>query len=85
MVMRQCRRGNGTRQMMNHLKFSNDEIKDVTALVSKHMRLGDYRANWTDASVKRLIRDCEPYLDRLFALVRCDMASLTIPKARAWT
>lgn len=68
-----------TRQMMNHLKFSNEEIKDVTTLVAKHMRLGDYRANWTDASVKRLIRDCEPYLDRLFALVRCDMASLNIP------
>ena len=68
-----------TRQMMNHLKFSNDEIRDVTTLVAKHMRLGDYRVNWTDASVKRLIRDCEPYLDRLFTLVRCDMASLTIP------
>ena len=68
-----------TRQMMNGLKFSNEEIRDVTALVAKHMRLGDYRANWTDASVKRLIRDCEPYLDRLFTLVRCDMASLTIP------
>ncbi len=68
-----------TRQMMNHLKFSNDEIRDVTMLVAKHMRLGDYRAHWTDASVKRLIRDCGPYLDRLFALVRCDMASLTIP------
>ena len=68
------------RQMMNHLKFSNDGIRDVTALVAKHMRLGDYRANWTDASVKRLIRDCEPYLDRLFTLARCDMASLTIPE-----
>ena len=67
------------RQMMNHLKFSNDEIRDATALVAKHMRLGDYRANWMDASVKRLIRDCGPYLDRLFTLVRCDMASLTIP------
>ena len=69
-----------TRQMMNHLKFSSDEIRDATTLVAKHMRLGDYRANWTDASVKRLIRDCEPYLDRLFALVRCDMASLAIPE-----
>ena len=54
------------------LKFPNDEIRDVTALVDKHMRLGEYRPDWTDASVKRLIRDCGPYLDDLFTLTRCD-------------
>ena len=67
------------RAMMNHLKFSNDEIRDVTALVAKHMRLGEYRPDWTDASVKRLIRDCGPYLDDLFILTRCDMAAVNIP------
>lgn len=68
-----------TRVMMNRLKFSNDEIRDVTTLVEKHMRLGEYRPNWTDASVKRLIRDCGPYLDDLFTLTRCDMAATAIP------
>src|SRR5438067_8653404 len=64
-----------TREMMNRLKFSNDEIRDVTALVRLHMRLGEYRPDWGDAPVKRLIRDCGPYLDELFVLARCDIAA----------
>jgi poly(A) polymerase len=71
------------REMMNHLKFANDEIRDVTALVDKHMRLGEYRPDWTDASVKRLIRDSGPYLDVLFTITRCDMAAVDIPPDRA--
>ena len=72
------------REMMNHLKFSNEEIRDVTALVDKHMRLGEYRADWTDASVKRLIRDCGPYLDDLFiAHALRPMAAVDIPPDKA--
>ncbi len=63
------------REMMNRLKFSNDEIDDVTALVALHMRLGEYRPCWTDAAVKRLIRDCGPYLNDLFIIARCDIAA----------
>ncbi len=66
------------REMMNRLKFSNDEIRDVVALVTLHMRLGEYKANWADAPVKRLIRDCGPYIDDLFALARCDIAASNI-------
>lgn len=62
-------------EMMTRLKFSNDEIRDVTALVAQHMRLGEYKPNWADAPVKRLIRDCGPYLDDLFVLARCDIAA----------
>ena len=67
------------RAMMNRLKFANEEIRDVTTLVNKHMRLGEYRETWTDASVKRLIRECGSYLDDLFMLARCDMSALNIP------
>ncbi len=68
-----------TREMMNHLKFSNDETRDVTFLVDKHMRLGEYRPDWPDANVKRLIRDIAPRMDDLFTLTRCDMAAVEIP------
>ncbi len=71
------------RALMNHLKFSSDEIRDVTALIAKHMRLGEYRPDWTDASVKRLIRDCGFYLDDLFILTRCDQAAVNIPAEQA--
>ena len=71
------------RDMMNHLKFPNEEIRDVTALIDRHMRLGEYRPDWTDASVKRLIRDCGPYLDDLFTLTRCDQSAVNIPAGQA--
>jgi poly(A) polymerase len=72
-----------THAMMHRLKFSNDEIRDVTVLVEKHMRLGEYRPSWGDAPVKRLIRDCGAYLDDLFLLARCDAAGAAIPVGEA--
>ena len=71
------------RQLMNHLKFSSDEIRDVTFLIARHMRLGEYRPDWNDAQVKRLIRDCGTYLDDLFMLTRCDQSAVNIPADRA--
>ncbi len=69
---------NLARLMMNRLKFSNEEIRDVTMLVEKHMRLGEYKSNWADPPVKRLIRDAGSYLDDLFELARCDIAASNI-------
>lgn len=66
------------RAMMHRLKFSNDEIHDVTQLVALHMRLGEYKPHWADGPVKRLIRDCGDYLDDLFLLARCDIAASNI-------
>jgi len=71
------------RAMMQRLKFSNDDIRDVSTLVAKHMRLGEYRPYWGDAPVKRLIRDCGPYIDDLFVLARCDAAAAAIPPDEA--
>lgn len=68
-----------TRAIMTRLKFPNEEIRDVTSLVEKHMRLSEYRPDWADAPVKRLIRDCGPYLDDLFALAHCDRSAVDIP------
>ena len=68
---------------MQRLKFPNEEIRTVSTLVEKHMRLGDYRPEWPDPTVKRLIRDCGPYLDDLFILARCDAAAASIPPAAA--
>jgi poly(A) polymerase len=66
------------REMMNRLKFSNEEIRDVASLVKLHMRIGEYKAAWADAPVKRLIRDCSPYLDDLFIIAECDIAASNI-------
>ena len=72
------------RAIMNRLKFSNEEIKAVTTLVAKHMRLGEYKSDWGDAPIKRLIRDVHPLLDELFVLARCDRDAVgNIPAADA--
>lgn len=64
------------RKFMQRLKFSNDEIAAVTRLVAQHMRIGEYKPAWTDAAVRRLIRDLGPQLDDLFTIHRVDVSAL---------
>ena len=68
-----------TRAFMTRLKFSNEEIRDVVTLVRLHMRLGDYRPEWPDGTLKRLMRDCGVYLDDIFILSKCDQSACRIP------
>ena len=65
-----------TRRWMGRLKFSNDEIQAVSTLVAQHMRIGEYHDDWTDAAVRRLMRDLGPHLDDLFAINRADVSAL---------
>lgn len=64
------------RKFLGRLKFSNDEIHAVTRLVAEHMRIGEYGTHWTDAAVRRLIRDLGPQLDDLFTIHRVDVSAL---------
>ena len=43
-------------------------------LVELHMRIGEYRGEWKDAAVKRLIRDSGGDIPDLLALARADRA-----------
>lgn len=61
--------------VLTRLKYANDEIKQVTALVSLHMRYGSYSADWTDAAVRRLIRSVDSHRADLFTLNRADIAA----------
>lgn len=65
-----------TRRLMTRLKFPNDEIAAVTKLVAQHMRIGEYKPLWTDAAVRRLMRDLGPQLDDLFEIHRVDVSAL---------
>ena len=64
------------RRWMGRLKFPNDETQAVTTLVAQHMRIGEYHAHWTDAAVRRLMRDLGPHLDDLFEINRVDVSAL---------
>jgi poly(A) polymerase len=64
------------------LRFSNEFIADVVALVEMHLRFHTFSLGWTDSAVRRYVRDAGPLLDRLNRLVRADCTSRNPMKAR---
>jgi len=61
-----------TRDRMRALKYSVQDIADVSDLVFLHLRFHTYQAGWTDSAVRRYVRDAGPLLDRLNELTLCD-------------
>jgi len=64
-----------TRARLRELRYSKDEIDDVSDLVYLHMRPHTFKMGWTDRAVRRYVRDAGPLLDRLNVLVRCDVTT----------
>ena len=70
-----------TREAMRRLRYSNDGIQKTAFLVRRHMRPIHYRGNWSDAAVRRMIRDCTLIrdgdvvvpLEAVFELARADI------------
>ena len=62
------------RRVLRRLRFPTSEIARVARLVSMHMRIGEYRSEWKDAAVKRLMRDAGGDIPDLLALARADRA-----------
>lgn len=72
-----------TRERMKALKFSNEMVADVTQLVYLHLRFHTYQMGWTDAAVRRFVRDAGPLLAELIALTRADCTTRNKRKAEA--
>jgi len=72
-----------TRNRMQALRYSNEDVEVVTDLVNLHLRFHTYRLGWTDRAVRRYVRDAGPLLDRLNELTRCDCTTRNANKARA--
>jgi poly(A) polymerase len=47
-----------TRRAMRRLRYGSDDIQKTAFLVRRHMRPIRYESKWSDAAVRRLIRDC---------------------------
>ena len=62
-------------KVMRRLRFSNDQIETVHTLVELHLRPGSYNKDWTDAAVRRLMRDAGPLFDELLILSKADSAA----------
>ena len=70
-----------TRERMQALRYSNDDIEAVTELVYLHLRFHTYSMGWTDTAVRRFVRDAGPLLDELNELTRCDCTTRNERKA----
>lgn len=64
-----------TRNVMSRLRFSNDETDYVSRVVALHLRVGEYSEEWSDAAVRRLIREASEMLPDLITLTRADKAA----------
>ncbi|HWF57739.1 MAG TPA: HD domain-containing protein [Candidatus Dormibacteraeota bacterium] len=66
--------------LLSRLRFSNDEIAAVSLLVRHHLRPIQYRPHeWTDAAVRRLVRDIGEQRGRLLDLARGDTRASSFP------
>ena len=71
-----------TKKRMKALRFSNDQIDAVTLLVELHLRFHGYGSGeWTDAAVRRYVRDAGDQLERLHVLTRADCTTRNQRKA----
>ncbi len=69
------------RERLRALRFPNEVVEDVTKLVEMHLRFHGY-ASWSDAAVRRYVRDAGRLLDRLNQLTRADCTTQNPRKAR---
>jgi poly(A) polymerase len=73
-----------TRQRLAALRYPREVVEDVSRLVELHLRFHGYSGGtWTDAAVRRYVRDAGPLLERLHRLTRSDCTTRNARKARA--
>ncbi|MGI5223858.1 CCA tRNA nucleotidyltransferase [Actinoallomurus iriomotensis] len=66
------------------LRYPKDVVADVSRLVELHLRFHGYgTGEWTDAAVRRYVRDAGPLLPRLHKLTRADCTTRNKRKAAA--
>lgn len=70
-----------TRHRMRELRFDKQTVKDVSELVRMHLRFHTYEQGWTDAAVRRYVRDAGHLYSRLNALTRADVTTGNARKA----
>jgi poly(A) polymerase len=72
-----------TRERMQALRYSTEDVDTVSTLVELHLRFHTYSMGWTDRAVRRYVRDAGPLLARLNELTRCDCTTRNANRAHA--
>jgi poly(A) polymerase len=72
-----------TRERMQALRYSKEDVEAVATLVFLHLRFHTYRLGWTDSAVRRFSRDAGDLRSQLIELTRCDCTTRNQRKAEA--
>jgi poly(A) polymerase len=59
-------------ERLRELRYPNTVVENVRKLVELHLRFHGFGEGWTDAAVRRYVRDAGPLLDKLNQLSRAD-------------
>lgn len=70
-----------TRERLRALRYSKEIIDDVSRLVFLHLRPHTLKMGWSDAAVRRYVRDAGELLESLNELVRCDVTTANARRA----
>ena len=62
-------------ERMRALRYPGHEVEEVAKLIELHLRFHGYGDGWSDAAVRRYVRDAGPLLDRLNQLTRADVTT----------
>ena len=75
-----------SRTRLTTLRYPNAAIDDVCTLIELHLRFHGYGEGegWSDAAVRRYVRDAGPLLDRLNQLTRADVTTRNERKAESF-
>lgn len=60
---------------LRELRYPNHVVDDVRRLVEMHLRFHGYGEGWSDAAVRRYVRDAGALLDKLNQLTRADVTT----------
>lgn len=72
-----------TRKRLKALRFDHQIVEDVSDLVAMHLRFHGYvEERWTDAAVRRYVKDSGHLYERLNRLTRADATTANKAKAR---
>jgi poly(A) polymerase len=74
------------RARLSALRYPRSVIDDVCTLIELHLRFHGYGegVGWSDAAVRRFVRDAGPLLDRLNQLTRADVTTRNERRAEAF-
>ncbi|MEA2476670.1 MAG: poly(A) polymerase [Actinomycetota bacterium] len=67
---------------LRELRYPNEVVADVSQMIYLHHRFHTYRLGWSDAAVRRYVRDAGSLLGDLDRLVRADCTTRNTAKAK---